>query len=291
MNVLILGATGLLGNAMFRVLSEKEGLRVFGTIRDQRMRQFFSQELSNQLLLVENLEEQAQLVKLFDTVKPNIVVNCTALSKSNFQDLIKMVSIFSLLPKRLAYLCRLHGVRLVHISTDCVFSGTHGGYKEDDFPDGEGFYSVAKLLGEVDEPGAITLRTSMIGHELASKNSLLEWFLSQDEECRGFPKAIFSGFPAVVLAQIIRDEILPRPDLQGIFHLATRPISKFDLLQAISKKYSLSTRIIPDNSVVIDRSLSADKFKQATGYVPPEWPELIDTMYSYKFGLKENYVH
>jgi dTDP-4-dehydrorhamnose reductase len=287
MSVLVLGATGLLGNAMFRVLSETRGFQVFGTIRSAEARQYFIPELSDRLLVVGDLEDLGQLTTLVDSVKPSVIVNCTALPRSAPQDPMKMISVFSLLPHRLAHLCRSRGMRLVQISSDGVFRGTGGGYTEDDPPDAVDAYGIAKLLGEIDDPTAITLRTSIVGHEVLSRNGLLEWFLAQTDECRCYTKAIFSGFPAVVLAQIVRDVVLPRQSLHGIYHVATRPISKFELLQLIARRYGKATRIVPDASVVMDRSLSADRFTRATGYVPPDWPALVDAMYSYKFGLKE----
>ena len=288
MSTLVLGATGLLGNAVFRVLSEAGDERVYGTTRNSELRRFFTPELGNRLLVVGNLEDERQLTMLFDSVRPSVVVNCTALGKSAPQDPMRLISIFSLLPRRLAQLCHLRGVRLVQMSSDGVFRGTRGRYTEDDLPDATDPYGIAKLLGEVDGPGAITLRTSIIGHELRSRTGLLEWFLSQGEECRCYTRAVFSGFPTVVLAQVIRDVVLPLPDLHGIYHLATRPISKFDLLQLVARRYGTSTRIIPDEKVIIDRSLSADRFARATGYVPPEWPVLIDAMHSHRFGLRES---
>jgi dTDP-4-dehydrorhamnose reductase len=288
MSILVLGASGLLGNAMFRVLSQHGDQPVFGTIRDAAVRQFFIPELGKQLLTVGDLEDEGQLTALLNSVRPNVVVNCIALGKSFWQDPVKMISVFGLLPRRLAHLCRLRGARLIQISSDGVFRGTTGGYTEDDLPDANDLYGIAKILGEVDGSGAITLRTSIIGHEIQSKSGLLEWFLSQGEECRCHTRAIFSGFPAVVLAKIVCDVVLPRPDLHGLYHVAARPISKFDLLQLVAQRYGSSTRLVPDDRVVINRSLCADRFASATGYVPPEWPELINTMHSYKFGLKES---
>lgn len=287
MNVLVLGATGLLGNAMFRVLSEPGIDRVFGTIRDPRAREAFAPEIQDGLIIVGDLEDPQQMEAVFAAVQPSVVVNCIALEKFAHQDPMRLISVFSLLPRRLAHLCRSRGARLVQISSDGVFAGTRGGYTEDDLPDADDAYGISKALGEIDAPGAITLRTSILGHEIGSTNGLLEWFLSQTEECRCYTRAIFSGFPSVVLAQVIRDAILPRPALHGIFHLATRPISKYELLDLVAQRYSRSVRLIPDDSVVIDRSLSAARFSRATGYVPPEWPALIEAMHSYKYGLRK----
>jgi dTDP-4-dehydrorhamnose reductase len=174
------------------------------------------------------------------------------------------------------------GSRLIHISTDCVFSGEKGGYVESDFADAKDVYGKSKALGEIDCPKAITLRTSTIGHELNSAYGLLDWFLSQDEHCRGFRRAIFSGLPTVVLAQIIRDVVIPRKELSGIYHVAAQPINKYDLLKLIATEYGKSISIRPDDSFVLDRSLSAAKFNAATGYIPPEWPELIRLMHASK---------
>lgn len=287
MSILVLGATGLLGNAIFRVLCESGDRSVFGTIRNAEARQFFIPELADQLLVVKDLRDESQIIKLFDELRPSVVINCTSLSKEAQQNPMETMSVFSVFPRRLTHLCRLRQIRLVQISSDGVFSGNRGNYTEDDLPDAHDSYGIAKFLGEVDGPGVITLRTSIIGHEITSKNGLLEWFLSQDEKCTGYSKVLFSGFPTVVLAKVIRNVVLPRPELEGVYHLATSPISKFNLLQLIAQRYGHSIRIGSDNKVERDLSLSAEKFTRATGYIAPAWPELIDTMHSYKFGLRK----
>lgn len=285
MKILVLGAAGMLGNAMFRVLSENRDWNVVGTIRSESTKKCFAQALADRLILVEDLEHHGELVKLFEASQPQVVVNCTALAKVAPQDPLGSISIYSILPQRLSHLCKLSDARLVQISSDGVFSGSRGGYTEDDFPDANDLYGISKMLGEVREPQGITLRTSIIGHELHTRSGLLEWFLSQRDHCKCFARAIFSGFPTVVLSQIIRDIVIPRPDLFGIYHVATSPISKFDLLTLVSEQYNKSIAITPDDKVVIDRSLIADRFKAATGYVPPNWKELVHIMHSYHFGL------
>lgn len=282
MNILVLGATGMLGNATFRVLSEDDDTQVFGTVRSVDAQRLFITELASRLVVAENLEDYNTLERLFDMVEPQVVVNCVALGRPAPSDPMKSISIFSLLSHRLARLCRLRCARLIQISSDGVFSGSRGGYTEDDYPDASDVYGIAKLLGEVSEPHAITLRTSIIGHELQTRTGLLEWFLSQDNQCRCYSRVIFSGFPTVVLAQLIRDVLLPRPDLHGIYHVASEPISKFDLLSLVAEVYGKSIEIIPLDEPVIDRSLNADRFRAATGYVAPAWPELISIMHSYK---------
>jgi len=282
--ILVLGTTGLLGNAVFRSLLKGSNAHVRGTIRREADRALFEPRLAGGLCVEEDLEQPEQLTRLFDAVRPEVVVNCIAVGRPPPADPMRSIFVYSVLPQRLALLCRRSGTRLIQISSDGVFSGLRGAYTENDLPDANDVYGISKLLGEVTEPNTITLRTSIIGHELQSKGGLLEWFLSQEGRCTCYTRAIFSGFPTIVLADLIRDVVIPRPDLRGIYHVATRPISKFDLLQLVAKRYGKAIELIPDDRANPNRSLVADRFERATGYVPPDWPTLVDLMYSDRFG-------
>ena len=283
MRILVLGAGGALGSAVFRVFSEKNDWEVFGAIRSEELKRLFPTTKIEQLLVGCDVSNQDDLVNIFDQNKPEVVINCVSLSKPllNNCNPLEIIPIYALLPHRLAKLCSLIGARLVHISTDGVFSGSKGQYTEADLPDVCGVYGTSKLLGEVNYKHAITLRTSIIGPELQSKNGLLEWFLAQHTQCHAFSRVIFSGFPTNVLAEIIRDVVIPRPKLNGVYHVATPAISKFDLLRLIAKRYGKDIELIPDDKLVMDRSLDATLFSKATGYVPPAWPELVDAMHLY----------
>lgn len=284
MKVLILGVTGMLGNAMFRVLSERADLAVYGTARSNSARQHFSNNLSGQIIVGTDVENNDSLVRAFAAVRPDVVVNCVGLVKqlADTNDPLQAVPINTLLPHRLAALCQATGARLVHISTDCVFSGAKGNYLETDFPDAYDLYGRSKLLGEMDYPHTITLRTSIIGHELSGNRSLVNWFLAQQGSAKGFTRAIFSGLPTVELATVVRDVVLPRKELHGLYHVSAKPINKFDLLQMLAQAYGKNIEINPSEELVIDRSLNSDRFKEATGYAPPEWPTLIQRMCEFK---------
>ena len=284
MRVMVLGITGMLGNAMFRVLSENPSLTVSGTARSENSKRYFADNLHSQIVGGIDVENNDSLVKAFAVVKPNVVVNCVGLVKqlADANDPLQAVPINTLLPHRLAALCQATSARLIHISTDCVFSGSKGNYLETDFPDAYDLYGRSKLLGEVDYPHAVTLRTSIIGHELSGHRSLVNWFLSQQNPVKGFTRAIFSGLPTVELATIVRDVVLPHQELHGLYHVASKPINKFDLLQLVAKVYGKSIEIKPAEDLVINRSLNANRFKQATGYVSPEWPAMIHNMYKFK---------
>jgi dTDP-4-dehydrorhamnose reductase len=283
MRILVLGASGMLGNAMLRILDEHEDLDVFGTTRSSDVERFFPTKVTECLMTGIDVENQGALMNAFCQVRPRVVINCIGLIKqlAEASDPLRSIPVNALLPHRLARLCDVSGARLVHISTDCVFSGEKGGYTESDLSDARDLYGVSKYLGEVNYPDSITLRASAIGHALKGSNGLIDWFLGQQGQCRGFTRAVFSGLPAVVLAKIVRDVIIPDSDLHGLYHVAADPIAKFDLLKLVAEVYGKSIEIVPDDSLQIDRSLNAGRFRAATGYVVPEWPELVRIMHSY----------
>jgi dTDP-4-dehydrorhamnose reductase len=281
--VLVLGITGMLGNAVFRLLSQSPGFETHGTARSAASFGHFDEALRSYIHVGVDVEQHDHLVQLFSRVRPDVVINCIGLVKqlAEADDPLAALPINALLPHRLARLASLAGARLVHISTDCVFSGRHGRYRESDSPDALDLYGRSKLLGEVDEPHAVTLRTSIIGHELVSAHSLVGWFLAQEGRVRGFTRAVFSGLPTVELAKLIRDHVLPRPDLRGLWHVSSDPIAKYDLLQLVKTAYGKSIEIAPDEQLVIDRSLDSTRFRAETGWQPAPWPELVDSMRSF----------
>ena len=283
MRILVLGASGMLGNAMMRVLSEKKDWQVIGTLRSESAKRLFHSDIAAQLISGVDVEQQDSLLQAFIQARPDVVINCVGLIKqlADADDPLQAIPINALLPHRLARMCELAGARLVHMSTDCVFAGDKGNYRESDPSDAKDLYGRSKYLGEVAYPHAVTLRTSIIGHELQSAHGLVGWFLSQQGRCNGYTKAIFSGLPTVVLAQIVRDVVIPHTALSGVYHVAAKPIAKYDLLKLIAAVYGKKIEIDPSDKLVIDRSLDASCFREATGYVAPEWPKLIETMHTY----------
>jgi len=284
MKILVLGASGMLGNTVLRVLSENAELEVFGTARSSSVQRYFPPAISKKIIVGVDVENQDALTHVFAIVKPQLVINCIGLIKqlSVAEDPLQALPINAMLPHRLARLCELGGARLVHVSTDCVFAGTKGGYRESDPADAVDLYGRSKYLGEVAYPHTLTLRTSIIGHELSSAHALLGWFLAQEGQVKGYTRAIFSGLPTVELARIVRDVVLPRAELSGLYHVASESIAKYELLKLIADVYGKKVELVPDDALVIDRSLNADRFKDATGYVPPPWPELVRRMFEFK---------
>lgn len=284
MKVLVLGASGMLGNAILRVLSRTSHYEAWGSVRSGWTTTNVSDELSSRIISGVHAENADGLACIFEQVRPEVVINCIGLVKQRAEadDPLSALPINSILPHRLARLCALVHARLVHISTDCVFSGRKGGYVESDECDAQDLYGRSKLLGEVRYPHAITLRTSIIGHELNSARGLIGWFLAQEGSIKGYSKAIFSGLPACELARVIGDFVIPRPDLDGLYHVAAEPISKYELLKLVNREYGKGLRIEPDEQLKINRSLNAGRFQQATGYQAPPWPQLISQMRAFQ---------
>ncbi len=276
-----MGATGLIGSHIFRYLSSNTFHNVFGSIRKLEDIRYFSDRYQSNLYPHINIKNSANVLNIFEMVKPEVVINCIGLTKHIPQasDPIKMIELNATWPHRLAKICSNFGAKLIHISTDCVFLGSKGNYLELDVPDASDWYGRTKLLGEVNYGGHLTLRTSTIGHELHTKYGLLEWFLAQDKECVGFSKAVFSGLPSVVFAEVIEKFVLPHAELRGLYQVSADPISKFDLLKLIAAVYGKKIMILQDHQFTIDRSLNHEKFKAATGYIPSAWPDLIESMY------------
>lgn len=280
MRLLVLGASGMLGNAAFRLFAESDGFDVIGTMRGERSRKLFPEPLQSALISGVDVENIDSLMRVFGDTKPDVVINCIGLVKqlAEVDDPLAAIPINSLLPHRVARLCAVAGARFVHMSTDCVFSGSKGMYTESDPSDAKDLYGRSKFLGEVDYPNAVTLRTSIIGHELEGARSLVGWFLSQRGPVKGFKKAIFSGLPTVEIARLIRDYVLPNPDLHGLYHVSADPINKYDLLNLVADTYGKTIAIEPDESFVIDRSLDSSRFRSITGFQPKSWTDLVASM-------------
>jgi dTDP-4-dehydrorhamnose reductase len=281
--VLIVGVSGMFGSSAYRLFSESCGFSVTGTARSIAGLDRLPRSETSGIIAGIDIANTEMLVRLFKTERPTVVINCVGVIKqlSAAKDPLVSIATNALFPHRLADLCATADARLIQISTDCVFTGRRGGYRESDVPDAEDLYGRTKLLGEVDYPNAITLRTSIIGHELETHVSLVDWFLNQQgPTVRGYRKAIYSGLPTIELAKVIRDIVIPRQQLNGLWHVASDPINKYELLRLIAEIYGKRIEIIPDDTVAIDRSLDGSRFREATGYVAASWRDLVAVMHA-----------
>lgn len=281
MRVLVLGGAGMLGHKVFQILSTD--FETVTTVRTSLLKQGIPEQILSRAQVVEGVDAShlGTVTDAIDTVRPEVVVNCVGIIKQipAGQDPVASITVNSLFPHKLQAICADRNARLVHMSTDCVFSGRKGMYTEDDNADPTDLYGRSKLLGEVQGDNCLTIRTSIIGRELDSTHGLLEWFLSQPgPRVRGYTNAIFSGLPTLALSSVIANVIRNFPDLHGLYHVSSDPISKFELLRLFAAAFDKPVEIEPFAGVQVDRSLNSDRFRSQVGYTPQPWPELVAQM-------------
>ena len=278
LKVIVLGVSGMIGSEIYRIIFEREDLEVFGTVRSKNSKSFpfYKDNIVNGIDVLNEESWKEYLIQ----EKPDAVINCIGITKHIETDHNKNLSIQinSIFPHKLAHLCDQISARLIHISSDCVFSGKKGFYSEKDIPDSDELYGLSKKLGEINSSKHLTIRTSTIGHEITTKHGLLEWFLSQEKRCKGYKKAIFSGVPTHELALIIANKILEYKQLSGIYNLSSSPISKYDLLGLIKRHYSKDINIEEDSSFIIDRSLDGTRLKKILNYDFDNWDVMTERM-------------
>lgn len=278
--ILILGAAGMLGHKLYQTYQKR--YETWGTVRTG-YGHYADYGIYDKDHLIGGVDaiNFDTVMQALATVQPDVVINCIGIVKQLpiAKDPIVSLTINSLFPHRLGTLCQASGTRLFHIGTDCVFNGHGHMYTEDDPSDAEDLYGRSKYLGEVALPGTMTLRTSIIGRELNSALGLVEWFLTnKGGKVRGFREAQYTGFTTQAMAQIIADLIDHHPELSGLYQVSSDVIDKYELLLLLRDAYKLDIEIEPDNTVRIDRSLDSSRFREATGFTPPSWQSMIQTM-------------
>lgn len=279
--VLILGGTGMLGHKLVQAFSERFDVRytIRGEVSSTERFGLFPTDYAIPNVSVEN----AQSVRIaIERENPDVVINAIGVIKQlpSAKDVKQVLTTNSIFPQSLAELAEKAGFRLISLSTDCVFSGSEGMYTEEETVDALDLYGQSKHWGEVHGPNCLTLRTSIIGREIGTSHSLIDWFLSQNSSVKGYANAIYSGFPTIVLADILTDIINDHKDLQGLYHVSSDPISKYDLLNLVKDRLSLDIEIRKDTDFKINRSLDSSRFRQETGFQPLPWPEMVDRMLS-----------
>jgi len=282
LRVLILGGSGMLGHKLWQTFRGR--FDTYATFRGSpaAYERYGIFDAARSIGGV-SAQDFDSVVRAFSVARPAAVVNCVGVVKQDAaaKDPVTGITVNALFPHRLAALCRAAGARLIHLSTDCVFSGRQGNYAEDARPDAEDLYGRTKLLGEVAGEGCLTVRTSMIGRELTGAHGLVEWFLNEARAgrgVRGFRRAVFSGFTTNALADILARVVAEHPRLNGVWNVAAEPINKFDLLTLVKQVYGLQIEIEPDETFVCDRSLDGSRFAAEAGFAPPSWPEMIAGM-------------
>ncbi len=277
--ILVVGANGMLGHQAIRILAAD--FEVWGACRHPQNLPDLAVPPERMLGGLDATSGDSAY-ELIDRVRPDLVLNAVGIVKqrATAKAAIPSISVNSLWPHFLADACALQGARMVHVSTDCVFSGARGRYGENDVPDDFDLYGRSKLLGEViDRDNVITLRTSMVGWQLGEPTGLVAWFAAhRDEPLKGFTRAIFSGLTTRVLTEVIRDVILPDATLSGLWHVSADPIDKYTLLAELAHDLEWNVDLSPVDGPSIDRSLDSTRFRERTGWTPPTWAEMLDEL-------------
>lgn len=281
MKILVLGATGMLGHVACRVLGRQH--EVVALSRSPVSESVRAEILPPPGVWIEGVDalDLEEVDQHLARHRPDAVINCIGIVKQleEAHDPVLSIEVNSLFPHRLARLCDRHGARLVHLSTDCVFSGRRGPSSEEDIPDPVDLYGRSKLLGEVNRAPHLTLRTSIIGFQLRGQTSLVEWFLSQrGGEVKGFRKAIYSGVTTYELARIIGELLAEHPEVTGLYQVASEPIDKFDLLTRINDILELGITIHPDDEFTCDRSLDGSRFTRESGIEVAGWMPMLEEL-------------
>lgn len=273
----------MLGHTLFFTLSRAEyALDIIGTVRTTGpLAAYVTGPQMERLVPGVDAYDFRTIESCVERIAPDVLINCIGLIRQlpEGQQPLPCIEINARFPHLLVKLCAQRNIRLIHYSTDCVFNGKKGApYTEDDSPSATDIYGLSKYLGEVREAPALTIRTSIIGHELRNGSSLVEWFLAQKGAVKGYTNALYTGLPAAEHARVLAEYILPNAALNGLYHVASAPISKYELLRLLAAAYHKDTAIIPDGQVVEDKRLSGDRFHAATGYRAPQWPALVAAM-------------
>lgn len=285
---LILGGTGMLGHEAVRTFARS--YEVHASVRSPESAEAFGLPATLHRF---DAFEPATLPDLLDLVEPSVVLNCIGIVKQ-LEDAnrpLPAITLNALFPHQVAAACTARGCRLIHVSTDCVFSGSlplGQAYTEQDVADARDLYGLTKLLGEVTEPPALTIRTSIIGWELARGVGLLAWFAAQDgKEVQGYTKAVFSGLTTRALSELLVLVARSYPELTGLYHVSADPITKFDLVHLLRDRLDLDTAIRPVDEPIVNRALDSSSFTQETGLTVPSWTEMLDNYLASERELDE----
>ena len=284
MKILILGLSGMLGHKLFSYLQKQNTYELYATTTTNFEIEHPNFKIVNKKNIFFSKTQNIDFFKKKITdIKPDLVINCIAILKESFFYLnpLKFIEINTVLPLQISELSKIFGFRFIHFSTDILYADTNKLSCENDKITLEGPYAASKFLGEVKNNNSLTIRTSIIGHQLNNKNSLVEWFLSYEgETVNGYSNVIYSGLPTTEISKIIHEKIIPNVNLKGIINISSNPISKFELLKKIKKYYNKKVKINIDNSAISNRSLDSNLFNNKTGYLAPDWDVLVKEMFN-----------
>lgn len=280
MRVLILGGGGMLGHKLWQRFQSR-----FDTWVAFRgpYSAYARYGLFDPARTVDNIDvaDVNSIVRAIGRVRPEVIINAVGIIKQLpvAKDLMLSIATNALFPHRLAALAKIAGIRVVQVSSDCVFSGRKGNYIEEDVSDAEDLYGRTKYLGELASEETLTLRTSIIGRELSTRSGLVEWFLANRRgRVRGFTRAAYSGVTTLAFADILAEILERHPTLSGVYHLSSDRISKYDLLRLLDSAFGAGVEVEAEADTIIDRTLDSSRLRGVLNAGPPSWPEMVQAL-------------
>lgn len=291
MNMIIFGASGMLGFALHRVMHDS-GHNAYGVLRsvnapDSKWCYGLKYITQVDVFDIDSIES------IIARNNIEVIINAAALKKGcSEKKIIELLLVNSVFPRRLGLLANKLGVRLIHFSTDSVYGRGGAPYLDSETPKPEDLYSISKFTGEPESQHGLTLRLSIVGRTMNGSDNLVDWLLAQRGKVRGFTEAVFSGLPVNEVANIINEKILPKLNrLYGVYNLSGYSISKFELLELICKEWSLNhIKILRDSSIVLDRSLDSGRLCKLIEYTPKPWVQLMNEMRKFYEQIERNGV-
>ncbi len=269
--VVIVGANGLLGREVLRAFDGLPGFSVFAAARSRAADVKPSEPI--QWLQGIDSHDLPTTFNVLSRCNPDVIINCAGISgvAPEDQHTASLISVYCTLPHALAAWSHSRNCRFIHISSDGVFSGSEGNYRETSPVDATDVYGVTKAAGEVSLPHCLVLRTSFIGHADRGRQRLLDWAVSQKGSIQGYRNYRFTCISTIELARFIVGQLIPRTGLAGIFHVPGAQTTKFELLQRIAHIYQLSLEVKPyDLAAPVNRTLNSELLTSLTGYKPPD---------------------
>ena len=283
MKILIIGLSGMMGHRLFTYLQEQNCYDLYSTTTTNFKIKYPNFKIFNKKKIFYLKEQDISFFeKIFSNVKPDIVINCSAILKESLfhENPVKYIEINSIYPHKISLLSKKYNFRFIHFSTDIVYGDVNGLSSENSNININSIYATTKFLGEVTYNDSLSIRTSIIGHQLRGNSGFLEWFLNTDNKVvNGFSKVIYSGFTTNEMSKVFHNYIIPNNNLSGIINISSNPISKYELLQIIKTYYKIESEIINDKSIFSNRSLNSSSFREKTGYSPPSWDMMIKEMF------------
>ena len=273
MKIFITGIDGMIGHKIAQSLSKEH------TIIGSSRKNIKSEDLGiNDCELITHDFLKDDILEILDKINPEIIVNCAGITirrgiNDNYDNTILLNSN---LPHIIDDWTERNQSKLIHFSSDCVFSGKKGNYLDESIPDATDLYGLSKSRGEVKSKNTLTIRCSIIGREIFNHTELFEWIYSmRGKQIKGYNNVLYSGVTSIWMGRVLKKILKYHTELSGIYNISSEPITKYSLLNLINEHFKLGIEISRDNKIKSNKVLISKKFTEITDINPPNWDDLM----------------